>query len=167
MMGRVLVLLLALTMPAAAAGLAEYPVAKPIVPAQIVARSGESLDVSARREGITLVHIWATWCGPCRTEFPGLNAMQANYRDRGLKVLAVSIDRIGFAAVDAQDFARAATDLSIFHDPDRAATRALGVVGLPTTIVLDRNGQEIARHFGAADWMSADTRAKIEGWLAR
>jgi thiol-disulfide isomerase/thioredoxin len=167
MIARVLVWLLLTMLPALAGGLAEHASPRPVVPAQIVTRAGDRLDIAAQRDTVTLVHVWATWCGPCRTEFPSLNAMQAAYRDKGVKVLAISIDRIGFAAVDLQDFARAATDLAIFHDPDREAARALGVVGLPTTIVLDQTGQEIARHFGAADWMSPATHAKIEGWLAR
>lgn len=159
--------LLILIAQARAGTIDDRPVPVELPKASWVDRAGGRHDATSAGARVTLVHLWATWCGTCRTEFPALDRLQESFRDRGLAVAAISVDRMGFDAVDRLDVARDARALAIFHDPNREAAVALGVVGLPTTLVVDRTGREIARVTGAVDWSSPEVAAKVEAWLAR
>lgn len=115
-------------------------------------------DLSGR---VTLLHFWASWCGSCRTEFPALDAFQRDMAASGVKVAAISLDRLGWPAIDATVEKLAIRDVAVFHDRNRDAARALGIVGLPTTLVVDPAGREVARIVGSGDWTSADLRRRI------
>lgn len=115
-------------------------------------------DVAGR---VTLLHFWASWCGSCRTEFPALDAFQRDMAANGVKVAAISLDRLGWPAIDATVEKLGIRDLAVFHDRNRDAARALGIVGLPTTLVVDTAGREVARLVGAGDWASPDLRRRI------
>lgn len=168
-MRRVLAALLFLGLATASAGafsLAEHAAPVAVAPFAVKDRAGASLtrDPAAK---LTLVHVWATWCGPCRVEFPALDATQKDLSPRGLSTLALSVDRMGFAAIDLWAPAKGADAVTLAIDPGRTVSNALGVVGLPTTLVLDDQGREIARFIGAVEWRSPEVRAKLDAWLAR
>lgn len=110
---------------------------------------------------LVLVHFWASWCGSCRTEFPAIEALQREMRQDGVKVAAVSIDRMGWPVIDRTLSALAIRDVAVFHDPDRQAARRLDVVGLPTTVVLDGRGREVARVIGAGSWDDPALRDRL------
>jgi thiol-disulfide isomerase/thioredoxin len=120
-------------------------------------------DFGAR---LTLVHFWASWCGSCRVEFPELDAFQRDLRERGVFVAAVSLDRLGWDTIDATVERLAVKDLALFHDRDREASRALGVIGLPTTLVLDADRREIGRITGAGAWSTPELRARLTALAA-
>jgi thiol-disulfide isomerase/thioredoxin len=113
---------------------------------------------------LVLVHFWASWCGSCRTEFPAIEALQREMRQDGVKVAAVSIDRMGWPVIDRTLAALAIRDVAVFHDPDRQAARRLDVVGLPTTVVLDGRGREVARVIGAGSWDDPALRDRLRSF---
>ncbi|NLH82828.1 MAG: TlpA family protein disulfide reductase [Phyllobacteriaceae bacterium] len=115
-------------------------------------------DLAAR---LTLVHFWASWCGSCRVEFPALDAFQRDMGREGVKVAAVSLDRLGWDAIDRTVEKLAIRDLALFHDPNRDAARALGIVGLPTTVVMDADAREIGRITGQGAWDDAAFRDRL------
>ena len=127
-------------------------------------RSGGPADLGGK---LTLVHLWASWCGTCRTEFPSIDALQQDLRGEGLRVAAVSLDRLGWPAIDRTIGALGVRHVAVFHDLNRELTTALQVKGLPTTIVLDRRGQEVARLVGAGDWADAGLREQLRALLKR
>jgi len=101
---------------------------------------------------VVLLNIWATWCGPCRREMPTLDRLQGKLGGPEFEVLALSIDRGGpkvvrkfFTEINIQN-------LALYIDPSAKAGFALKVVGLPVTLLLDRQGQEIGRLVGPAEW---------------
>ncbi|MCE1237174.1 MAG: TlpA family protein disulfide reductase [Hyphomicrobiales bacterium] len=120
-------------------------------------------DFAAR---LTLVHFWASWCGSCRTEFPALDAFQRDLRDAGIAVAAVSLDRLGWDAIDRTVEKLAIREVALYHDPDRAASRALGVVGLPTTVLLDAERREIGRITGSGAWDDPAFRERLKDLAA-
>ena len=108
-------------------------------------------------QGLVL-NFWATWCPPCVAEMPSLARLQAAVRAERVAVLPLSSDRGGRAQV-ADFYARIRLEgLGIWLDPRGAAARAFGVRALPTTVILDRAGQEVARLEGPAEW---DSRAMV------
>lgn len=126
------------------------------------------LDAEGRETGFAafrgrglVVNFWATWCPPCVAEMPSLDRAQALLAPEGIEVLPLSSDRGGLAQV-APFYARAAIrHLRIWLDPRGAAGRALGVRGLPTTLILDRAGRETGRLEGEAEWDRPELLAAI------
>ena len=108
-----------------------------------------------------LLNFWATWCPPCVAEMPALDRLHAQMKAEGFAVLALSSDRGGRAQV-APFYARLGlSHLGIWLDPRGAAGRLLGVRGLPTSVIVDRRGQEVARLEGAAEWDAPDMVAAL------
>lgn len=109
-------------------------------------------------QGLVL-NLWATWCAPCVAEMPALAKMAAAFAQERIAVLPLSSDRGGKSAVEGFYQRVGLTGLGIWLDPRGAAARALGARGLPTTLIVDRTGQERARLEGDAAW---DTPAMME-----
>ncbi len=115
---------------------------------------------------IVLVNFWATWCAPCRKEMPTLSALQAEFGGEDFTVLTIATGRNPPDAMQ-RFFAEAGVDnLPLHTDPQQELARAMGVLGLPVTVILDRDGQEIGRLQGDADWHSDSARAIIAALLA-
>jgi len=113
------------------------------------------------RAQLTVLHFWASWCLPCREELPALAQLQSDLRVRGVRVVAVSLDRLGWDAIDRATKSLAVANLEMLHDLNREAAAALGIKGLPTTLILDHEGREIARMEGQGDWGSAALRRQL------
>ena len=160
-----LLALMLLTPPALAGDL--VAVAPHAVTLAVQDRDGRDHGVAEISGKLTLVHFWASWCGSCRVEFPAIDALQRDLRGAGVKVAAVSLDRLGWPAIDKTVETLGVREVTLYHDRDREAARAAGVVGLPTTLVLDASGREIARITGAGDWSDPAFRARLEELLVK
>jgi thiol-disulfide isomerase/thioredoxin len=116
---------------------------------------------------VVLVNFWATWCAPRVREMPSLDRLQAALGDRGLSVVAVSIDRGGVKVI--RPFAKrlGLAHLGLYHDPKGALLQAFGVTGLPASFVIDRNGKIVGAYAGPAEWDGPEPRALIEYYLNR
>jgi thiol-disulfide isomerase/thioredoxin len=108
-----------------------------------------------------IVNFWATWCPPCVAEMPALDRAHAALARDGIEVLALSSDRGGRAQVEPFYARTGLRHLGIWLDGRGAVGRALGIRGLPTTLVLDRRGQEVARLEGEAEWDRPEMLAAI------
>jgi thiol-disulfide isomerase/thioredoxin len=122
--------------------------------------AGRPADLSRFRGKVVVVNMWATWCAPCVTEMPTLAALQRAYPE-DVVVLPVSMD-VDSRLPNARDFIGVNQPLELYHDPGFALPHALGINGLPGTVLYDRQGREAARVMGEADWHSAEARALIE-----
>ncbi len=117
---------------------------------------GRATRLADFRGKVVLLNIWATWCGPCRVEMPTLDHLQAELGGRDFKVLALSIDRAGLDKV--RDFYNeiGLQHLSIYIDSSAKTLRQLRVFGLPTTLLIDREGRELGRLIGPSEWDSPE-----------
>ena len=106
-----------------------------------------------------ILNFWATWCAPCVREMPELDALKKTLKNDGIEVLTVSTDREGIPAI-REFFARnAISNLQPLSDAKGEAARALGIRGLPTTLIINADGLEVARIVGIHDYASAASAA--------
>jgi thiol-disulfide isomerase/thioredoxin len=115
------------------------------------AEGRESSFAAFRGRGL-VVNFWATWCPPCVAEMPALDRAQAILTREGIEVLALSSDRGGRAVVEPFYQRLGLRHLAMWFDARGAAGRLLGIRGLPTTLILDRAGEEVGRLAGEAEW---------------
>ena len=126
---------------------------------------GKTLSLADFRGEVLVLNFWATWCAPCIREMPELEALQAAYKDKGLKVLAVSQDRGSPLLIEQFIKELGLTEMHIFLDPKGELSSAFKLRGLPTTFLIDSNGNLVGGLDGPADWNSPDARALVEHYL--
>jgi thiol-disulfide isomerase/thioredoxin len=153
-------------------GIGQGPVhAKPAMPAPLAAETkapavpkSAFVDAGGGKHSIgdfkgryVLVNLWATWCAPCVSELPSLVKLQAAVP--GLKVLAVDVghDKTDNAAAFLKS--HNASALGTYVDTELALLHAFGAYGLPTTVLIDPSGKEVAKAQGPADWASPQSVA--------
>ena len=154
---------------AANSGLPQFIPTVPPRPAPDVTvetRSGDTVRLPDLKGRPVLINFWATWCGPCVSEMPALDALAAERAGTPLVIMAVSEDRKGESVVAPFIKKLGLTRLPIYLDPDTKALAAFGSDALPTTVLIDRNGREVGRLFGAASWDSAAARRLIDKLLS-
>ncbi len=127
--------------------------------------TGDTVSLRERYAGhVTLVNIWATWCVPCRTEMPDMQAVYEDFAPRGLKIAAVSIDEGSSTPVLA--FAKElGLDFDILHDPSTRIQQVFQTTGVPESFLLDKRGIITRRIIGREDWNSPVNRDRIERLL--
>jgi thiol-disulfide isomerase/thioredoxin len=127
--------------------------------------SGQQVALADFKGKFVLVNLWATWCQPCLKEMPSLAALQTRLGS-ALTVLAISEDR-GGSDVVAPFVAKLGLDkVKIYLDPKSTVTHAFAVQGLPTSFVIDRDGQVLGKVEGGADWDSDKMRAVLDKLLS-
>ncbi len=87
-----------------------------------------------------LVNLWATWCHPCRTETPYLQSVYERYRDRGLRILGVSVDLPADSAAIVHFVEEFGVTYDIALDPDAVSRETFHARGLPTSVLIDPTG---------------------------
>ncbi|CAN1550326.1 TrxA Thiol-disulfide isomerase and thioredoxins [Rhabdaerophilaceae bacterium] len=133
--------------------------------------AGEDLTLASFRGKAVLVNLWATWCAPCRHEMPALDRLQQKVGGKDFEVVAINIDtrNLERAKVFLNEINVSA--LGFYSDPSakifqdlKAAGRAFG---MPTTLLLDKEGCELAYLAGPAEWSSPDALAFVTAALGR
>ncbi len=116
------------------------------------------------KDHVTLVNIWATWCGPCKEEMPAMQLAYADLGNRGFKILAVSIDQ-GDAAEVKQFTDNLGLTFDVLLDRSGNIQQVYQTSGVPESFLLDRDGTILKRVIGAHDWSSPANRQLIERYL--
>ncbi|WP_231592728.1 TlpA family protein disulfide reductase [Pelagovum pacificum] len=112
---------------------------------------------------VTLVNFWATWCVPCRDEMPALSQLQSDLGGDDFEVVTIASGRNPPPAMEKFFEEIGVDNLPLHRDPTQALAREMGVLGLPITVIVDREGNELGRLQGGADWASEDAKAVVEG----
>jgi thiol-disulfide isomerase/thioredoxin len=173
--GRIAVLALLLmgalsTAPARAADpvpLGEFIPAAPSHPApqvSFIELAGKTVSLSDFTGKLVLINLWATWCAPCRKEMPSLERLQTRLGDK-ITILAISEDIGGNKAVTPFIAKLGLKAVKAYLDPKTAVGRAFKVDGLPTSLLIDRQGRLLGRVEGEAEWDSPKMLAVIEPLL--
>ena len=122
---------------------------------------GNQVTLADYEGKVVVLNFWATWCPPCRAEMPSIDRLSAEMGGDDVAVLALSTDRFDVERVVAFFEEINVENLRVLQDRKGAVARRAGVLGLPVTVILDRQGREIARVQGEAEWDSADVKAII------
>ncbi len=129
------------------------------------------LDASAQPHALSdhagkwvVLNFWATWCAPCRHEMPSLDRLQTAMP--GIAVLPVATGRNSVAGIQKFYAEAGVTNLPVLLDDKSALARGMGVMGLPVTVIVNPEGQEVARLIGDAEWDSASAQAVLAALVA-
>jgi peroxiredoxin len=125
---------------------------------------GQSVSLSGLRGRVVVLTFWATWCPPCKEEMPVFERFHRELGSRGLTVLGINV-REGAPAIRAYGKELGLT-FPLVLDPDGKIQAQYGVIGLPTTFLVGRDGRPVARAIGPREWGSAEARALLETLLA-
>jgi len=117
---------------------------------------GRPLDLATYRGHVVLLDFWATWCTPCRAEIPHFVEYQSKYGAQGLQVIGISMDD---DAKPVQEFYREfKMNYPVALGTAKLADAYGGVLGLPITFLIGRDGQVAAKYIGEADMRAMDDR---------
>ena len=106
----------------------------------------EKLDLAQYQNKVVYLDFWASWCGPCRKSFPWINAMQEKYKDEGLVVIGINLDTDIEKA--KQFLKKTPAKFKLFSDPNGKLAEQYKLIGMPSSFVLDGNGEVRHRHVG-------------------
>jgi len=129
--------------------------------------TGKKVTAADFKGKIVVMNLWATWCAPCKLEMPTLATLAKAYAGKPVEVVAVSIDKPE-AVEQAKAFIAQQAPLGFYNDPEAKLPWALqpAANGMPTTLILGKDGLERGRISGEADWAGPGAKAVIDKLLA-
>ncbi|HEY7383824.1 MAG TPA: TlpA disulfide reductase family protein [Beijerinckiaceae bacterium] len=132
---------------------------------------GSPTSLAAFRGRTVLLNLWATWCAPCRQEMPALDRLQGELGGRDFEVVAVNIDTRNLDKPRTWLKEAGVARLAYYADPEAKVFQDLKrvgkAVGMPTTLLVDPDGCELALINGPAEWASEDALKLVRAALAR
>lgn len=155
------------TRSAEAPGLILHARPRALPPLRFADGHGEPTSLAAFSGKVVLLNVWATWCPPCVAEMPTLDRLQAALGGSEFEVVALSIDSTGAAAVRPFFLRTGIKSLRLYADTFREALTGLAGAGIPLTLLVDRDGREIGRKQGPAEWDQPQMLQLIRDQLQR
>lgn len=140
---------------------------KPVPEVKFEDRQGRTGSLAEFKGKVVLLNIWATWCVSCRLEMPALDGLQAALGGADFEVVALSIDRGGIESVAKFYAGNGVTHLAMYIDTSGKVLRELDAVGLPTTLIINRGGQEIGRIIGPVAWDEPEITELVRRIIAK
>lgn len=125
--------------------------------------SGENIRLAEQRGNVVMLNFWASWCGPCRQEMPHLNAISEEYSSLGFSLIGVNVDE------NQNDADRAIKDLRVafpvLFDNDSRVAELFSVDAMPTTIIIDKDGNVRHLHRGYQSGYEDDYVKQVAGLI--
>lgn len=140
--------------------------AKPVSANAFQTEDGADMTLSDYQGKWVLVNFWATWCAPCREEMPMLSALQEEFGGDAFEVVTIATGRNPPPAMKTFFDEIEVTNLPLHRDPKQAVAREMAVLGLPITVLMNPEGQEVARLRGDANWSSDSAKAIIKALIS-
>lgn len=110
---------------------------------------GRQISLNSYKGKVVYVNFWASWCGPCKKEFPQLETLAGRYAEKGLIILAINQDKKRSAMEEfLGKFPNATSNMIILTDPNSSVISSYGPRAMPTSFVLDKEGVVKYIHFG-------------------
>ena len=141
------------------------PQPEPLPDIKFLNGGGGETSLASLRGKVVLLNVWATWCAPCREEMPALDRLQAELGSDKFQVVALAVDKSGIDGAKKFLADIKTEKLEAYADPTAKEGTRLKVIGMPTTILIDKEGREIGRLVGPAHWDSPEAKRLIEAQL--
>jgi thiol-disulfide isomerase/thioredoxin len=138
-----------------------HEIPKEIIGEEFIDFSGKKFKFNKFDQEITLINFWASWCVPCKEEMPSIDKLVNILGKNKIKIFAINLEKINKKKTDKFLSDLRIKNFSTYYDPDYVLANRIGLRGLPTTLIIDRNGKELARVIGSVDF--ADE--KFISWL--
>lgn len=138
------------------AGLKIHKTAIKVPSIEFIDQSGKKITNANLVGKVSLINLWATWCSPCVKELPSIDRLAKSVSQENVKIYAVSQDRAGNKIVPAYFQKLNLQNLTIYLDNQGSLMTAFKTPVLPTTVIIDKNGMEIARLVGGISWDSPE-----------
>lgn len=106
---------------------------------KLASRAGGEMSLSGLRGQVVMINFWASWCGPCRQEFPALDEIYRKYKSMGFAMVGINVES---EKADAERFlGMRPVSFPILFDADNHVSGSYGVSAMPTTVLVDRQGR--------------------------
>ena len=136
---------------------------KPISPLLFEDFLGNEISLKKYRGKLVIVNFWTTWCAPCKKEMPSLDRLYQDKNFKNLQVFAVNMERPNVLKTKKFFTDLNIQKLKIFFDPNLNFVKEFKLRGVPTTILINKNGEEFARIIGEANFQDK----KFSKWLLK
>jgi thiol-disulfide isomerase/thioredoxin len=124
--------------------------ARPVPEASLLDMAGSSRSLTEFHGKWVVLNFWATWCVPCRTEMPSLDRLQVAMPD--IAVVTVATGPNPTPAIEKFMGEAGVVSVAVLRDPDSRFAHAMGIMGLPVTVIVSPEGEAVARLIGGAEW---------------
>ncbi len=131
---------------------------------ELLGPNGETVRLPLQTGKVLYVDFWASWCGPCRQSFPWMNAMQDKYKAKGLQIIGINLDQQASAA--DKFLAQTPAKFTVMFDPKGVSPRLYTVKGMPTSVLIGRDGKVIRQHAGFNDASRDQLEQQLQSALA-
>ena len=129
----------------------------------LTSRTGELVSLADLEGEVVMVNFWATWCGPCRQEMPHLEALHQRYSDLGFRLLGVNVEEN--SSLSDKFLAETPVSFSILFDPENEVSKLYDVIAMPSTVMIDRNGNKRYIHHGYKPGYENEYQTQIRALL--
>lgn len=136
-------------------------------PIDFVRADGTPASIQDWKGKVVLLNLWATWCGPCRKEMPALDKLKADLGGDDFDLVALSIDRTGLEKPKKFLEEIDVKHLELYNNSTGKLAASLKAFGMPTTLLLNRKGQELGRLVGPAEWDTQEAVDLIKAAIAQ
>ena len=124
---------------------------------------GQKISINNYVENTVMINFWATWCAPCRKEMPDLDALQSNNKLENLKIFPINVGKEKIEKAEKFFLELKIKNLDIYFDDTVKLANLFSLRGIPTSVIINKNGEEFARIMGAIDF----TDKKFVEWLRK
>lgn len=115
---------------------------------KLPARGGQEIALDQYKGQVVMINFWATWCGPCRQEMPLLESLHQKYRKAGFTLIGVNVEPDSKAAEEWLQKQKTPVSFPILFDTESKVSALYGVEGMPSSIIIDRQGKVRVIHQG-------------------
>ena len=115
-------------------------------------KNDKKINIKEFNGNLLLLNFWATWCAPCKEEMPSLDKLQVNQNLSNLKIFAINISQESKKKVDSFFEDLNIKNFDPYFDAPTTLAKTFTLRGVPTSILIDKNGKEFARIMGSIDF---------------